>query len=369
MILNVLPYKESYSNGEAGAIALCVKDIHTNSKYRSHDIVVSGTGAENPLTENFRYLSFTKRFFQRKSAAYIERVCKYALSNSVELVEIHNRPNWLMAISKLIDVKLSIYFHNDPLEIKGSKSLKQRLALLKTASSIYCVSEYIKNRFLKDLENYPELTKKVYVAYNMCPKPEKVEIFNKQNLIIFVGRVTKEKGVIELIKSLKYFLPENPSWKLLMIGAPSNVYFGDKSSKFITQARRQFPTQVIYKPRTEYHEVQEWFKAASIAVLPSKWEEPFGRTVLEAINNGCALVTSNKGGIPEIVHDAGIMLDKITPQNIGENIRSLIEDRNLMIDLQNRALKRAAEFAKLDSIGLIDRVRDEILSEVREHAA
>ena len=263
-----------------------------------------------------------------------------------------------------MDVKLSIYFHNDPLEIKGSKTVKERLNILQTAKSVYCVSEFIKNRFLIGLEDYPELKKKIYVTYNMCPKPEKVEIFNKQKIIIFVGRVTKEKGIIELLKSTRYFLPQNPEWKLLIIGAPSNTYFGDNSSKLITKAIKEYPKQVIYKSKTDYRTVQEWFKTSSIAVLPSKWEEPFGRTVLEAVNNGCAVVTSNKGGIPEIISDCGIMVNEVSPKTLAENINALIRDKDLLINLQNKSLKRAEEFSnKYDSIKLIDEVRDKILSD------
>ena len=44
------------------------------------------------------------------------------------------------------------------------------------------------------------------------------------------------------------------------------------------------------------------FKKTSIAVACSRWEEPFGRTSLEASANGCAVIITNKGGLPETVH-------------------------------------------------------------------
>ena len=41
------------------------------------------------------------------------------------------------------------------------------------------------------------------------------------------------------------------------------------------------------------------FKKTSIAVACSRWEEPFGRTSLEASSRGCAVIVSNRGGLPE----------------------------------------------------------------------
>ena len=44
-----------------------------------------------------------------------------------------------------------------------------------------------------------------------------------------------------------------------------------------------------------------YYKKASIAVVCSRWEEPFGRSSLEAAANGCAVIISNKGGLPETI--------------------------------------------------------------------
>ena len=51
----------------------------------------------------------------------------------------------------------------------------------------------------------------------------------------------------------------------------------------------------------DHEKVLSIFKKTSIAVACSRWEEPFGRTSLEASANGCAVVITNKGGLPETV--------------------------------------------------------------------
>ena len=57
----------------------------------------------------------------------------------------------------------------------------------------------------------------------------------------------------------------------------------------------------------KHNEVLNIFKKTSITVACSRWEEPFGRTSLEASANGCAVIITNKGGLPETVTDAKIL--------------------------------------------------------------
>ena len=57
----------------------------------------------------------------------------------------------------------------------------------------------------------------------------------------------------------------------------------------------------------EHNHVINVYKKTSIAVVCSRWDEPFGRTSLEASANGCAVIITNKGGLPETVTDAKIL--------------------------------------------------------------
>ena len=73
----------------------------------------------------------------------------------------------------------------------------------------------------------------------------------------------------------------------------------------------------------KHEEVIKIFKETSIAVACSRWEEPFGRTSLEASANGCAVIITNKGGLPETVTNAKI-LNSLTVNNLEKNINNLI---------------------------------------------
>ena len=84
--------------------------------------------------------------------------------------------------------------------------------------------------------------------------------------------------------------------------------------------------------------VLEIFKKTSIAVACSRWEEPFGRTSLEASASGCAVVITNKGGLPETVTNAKI-LKELNVKNLEKVIKKLIENKKLRKEYQELSIK------------------------------
>ena len=70
-----------------------------------------------------------------------------------------------------------------------------------------------------------------------------------------------------------------------------------------------------------------------ISVVPSHWEEPFGRTSLEAASRGCATILSRKGGLVETI-PYGIYLSRVNQNEIYKKIRYLIENKKTRLDLQ-----------------------------------
>src|SRR5262249_51352820 len=65
---------------------------------------------------------------------------------------------------------------------------------------------------------------------------------------------------------------------------------------------------------------------AAIALVPSIYEEPFGRTAIEAMASRSALVFSRRGGLPEVVGPAGVAIDDVSAQSIAEATLSLAQD-------------------------------------------
>ena len=64
-----------------------------------------------------------------------------------QLIEIHNRPYLVEQITKENEFPISLFFHNDPQEMKGSKLIKERKNILEKCAAVFCVSEFIKKKF------------------------------------------------------------------------------------------------------------------------------------------------------------------------------------------------------------------------------
>ena len=77
---------------------------------------------------------------------------------------------------------------------------------------------------------------------------------------------------------------------------------------------------------------------ASIAVVCSRWNEPFGRTSLEAASRGCGVIISNRGGLRETITD-GIIVNNIAPENFTKNIAKLIINPKLLLKYQVNSFK------------------------------
>ena len=65
-----------------------------------------------------------------------------------DIIEIHNRPMYAQLLTEN-DTNKVLYFHNDPLSMNGSKSVNERLKLLKICSKIYLIAIGPKDRFLR----------------------------------------------------------------------------------------------------------------------------------------------------------------------------------------------------------------------------
>ena len=88
----------------------------------------------------------------------------------------------------------------------------------------------------------------------------------------------------------------------------------------------------------EHKEVINIYKKTSIAVVCSRWDEPFGRTSLEAAANGCAVIISNRGGLPETITN-GRILKQLTVNEIYKNIENLIINSKIRRKYQTLSYK------------------------------
>ena len=126
----ILPYKENFSSDYAGAVSLLLRDTVKLSKYRSNIKIFGNTEFKRDLLKkNYINLPINKTFFQSNSKVYLNQFEKYEINEPSQIIEIHNRPLYVNKIFK-INKNIVLFFHNDPLSMKGSISSKDRIRLL-----------------------------------------------------------------------------------------------------------------------------------------------------------------------------------------------------------------------------------------------
>ena len=318
----LLPYKENFTESYAGAVSLFVHDITKKSIYQKTTQIFGNTKDKKYLSNNYTNLIFDKKFFLSTNKQYVENFINNKKTLNSDLIEVHNRPNYINIIKKKYYNKLFLYFHNDPLSMSGSKKIKERMNLLKNVDKIIFNSEWCRKRFFIDLQNKNYLLKKTHICFQSSSKV-KVDFKKKQKIISFVGKLNLAKGYDLFGDAIIRILNKYPLWK-------SNVYGDEPREKHIFEHKNLN----FYGFRSNKFILNN-LKKTSISVVCSRWEEPFGRTSLEAASRGSAVIITNRGGLPETVPDA-IKLNNLSSNNIYSEIEKLIIDKKKLLALQKK---------------------------------
>ena len=323
----LLPYKENFSPQYPGAVSLFVNETSKNSSYKKDIVVFGATNYKKRFNLKYINIQNKKNPFESQTKLYVNEFIKLQNLYDFSIIEIHNRPSYINILSKKIKNKVfSLYFHNDPLSMNGSKTINERKLLLKTCYKIIFNSNWSKKRFLEGLENKFVNSNKLVVFFQSAKKNSLKVIKNKKKWITFVGKLNRAKGYDIFAKVILKILKKYPDWKAKIIG-------DEKREKIPLNHKNANILGFL-----NHEKVLEIFEKTSIAVACSRWEEPFGRTSLEASANGCAVIITNKGGLPETVTNAKI-LKSLSVKNLEKNLKNLIENKKQRYKLQKLSIE------------------------------
>ena len=132
----LLPYKENFSENYAGAVSIFVKDTIQNSKFFKTSFVFGSMGYKKAFLKNYVNIDLNKSFLQSNSRNYVSKFLEKEKEINSDIIEIHNRPNYIQYLRNIENKKIILYFHNDPLSMNGSSSKKDRLFLLNKIDKI-----------------------------------------------------------------------------------------------------------------------------------------------------------------------------------------------------------------------------------------
>jgi glycosyltransferase involved in cell wall biosynthesis len=321
----LLPYKEDYSSHYAGAVSIFINDTLKLSKYKKNITVYGNTKFKKKLFKNYVNIPLKRKLIQSLSKDYVLNFLKEEEKAKSTLIEIHNRPLYFKYLQNIQYPKKILYFHNDPLEMQGSKKLSERLNLINELDKIIFNSNWSKQRFIHGFDKADRISTKLIVIKQSTNKV-RINLRSKEKLITFVGKLNKSKGYDLFGQAVINILNKHKDWKSVVIGDEprENIDFKHKRLKLLGHI--------------QHTKVLKYLQRTSISVVCSRWEEPFGRTSLEAASRGCAVIISNRGGLPETITD-GITIKNLNVKNIEKKIEKLINNKEYRIKLQFNSLK------------------------------
>lgn len=163
-------------------------------------------------------------------------------------------------------------------------------------------------------------------------------------VILFVGRLTHDKGVLDLASAFDLIARQHPNVVLLLVGAQEDVPFSRIQE--ICQAERERLRYINFTPKPEHY-----MTAADILCLPS-YREGFGMTIIEAAACGVPAVASRIYGITDAVEEGrtGLLIPAGDVMALTQALVKLIMDNGLSQQMGNNARMRALELFSSEKI-------------------
>jgi glycosyltransferase involved in cell wall biosynthesis len=217
---------------------------------------------------------------------------------------------------------------------------------LKNVDVVITISENTKKDIVKYLKYPKEKIKRIYLGVDERFKPlEKTDnVLNKYNIIspyiLYVGTLQPRKNITLFIKAFYKLKRNGIEHKLVVAGGKGWKY--KEIYKTINKLKLQ--KEVIFTGYVEDDDLPYLYNAADLFIYPSLYEG-FGLPLLEAMACGCPVITSNTSSLPEVVGDAGIMIDPYNVDALVGAMREVLSNDNLRENMIKRGLERAKMFS------------------------
>jgi glycosyltransferase involved in cell wall biosynthesis len=306
---------------------------------------------------------------------------KTLVKENYDLILIENTMVPFSMYTKKFGRKVVIHNHWDYInnEIPNCVLKHYKKAAI-NCGGIITVSEYIKKRILTVNDINSE---KIYVLKNCTDlhrfnikidKEEKEKLrekygIGKQDIVlVFTGRISKEKGVIELVQAFKK-LQVKDNVKLVIVGsAKTGETIMNPYTQKVYDEIENIKDKIVFTGYVEYEDMPKIYKMSDIAVLPSVGQDPAPLTIFEAMAAGLPIITTYSGGIPEYANEKCALFSKIDEQiseNLSENMRFLIENEDVRRKMSEQSCLRSKMFSTEkyydNFVEIVEKITEEVL--------
>ncbi|AXI24804.1 glycosyl transferase family 1 [Methanofervidicoccus sp. A16] len=238
-----------------------------------------------------------------------------------------------------------------PNEHKNGKYLIYKLLLpktLRTADKIIADSYNTKKDIIKYFKIPEDKIKVIHLGVDEKYKPlseEEINSIKKKYsinypFILYVGTLEPRKNIPTLIKAYYKLKKQGLPHKLVITGKKGWKY----KSIFETIDKLNLQKDIIFTGYVPEEDLPALYNAADLFVYPSIYEG-FGLPPLEAMACGTPVITSNTSSLPEVVGDAGIMVDPYDVDGLSKAMYEVLTNDGLREELRKKGLERAKLFS------------------------
>lgn len=296
---------------------------------------------------------------------YILQVAKKLSAEECDIVHLHNFSQFVPIIRAFNPkIKIVLHMHCEWLTQLDRTMIERRL---READLVIGCSKYITEKIRC---SFPEFAERCQTLYNgvdvnqfVGKNGKRAKKKNGVKQLLFVGRISPEKGLHVLLDAFKKVVSRYPQTQLIIVGPQGSapiefiVALSDNQKvsglalfyheSYVPHLQRKLPSsvadQVFFTGFVTRRKLISHYQNTDVFIFPSVWDEPFGMPLIEAMATGVPVVATRVGGIKEIVEEGktGILVEPSDASALSEAIRHLFSHENLRKKMGKTARRRA----------------------------
>ncbi|WP_273850184.1 glycosyltransferase family 4 protein [Guptibacillus spartinae] len=294
---------------------------------------------------------------------YVADIKQFIHSNHFDVIHVCNRPLWIEELKAASpNSKFILSVHNE-MFAQGKMTDEEGNQCLSHLSKVVTVSDYIGKTITSRFPTAKGKVQTVYSGVDLSTyhprwtnegRKLREAIRSQLNLtdekiVLFVGRLSKVKGPHILLHSLPEIIEKHPDAHMVFIGSK---WFGENDVnnyvKHLYTLGAMYPENITFIKFVEPKDIPKLYSMADVFVCCSQWQEPLARVHYEAMAAGLPLITSDRGGNPEVIDEGknGYVVHQFDqPEAYAQMIQSLFSSDSLREKLgKNGRLKVEGEF-------------------------
>ena len=326
------------------------------------------------------------------SLGYWRTVARHVRDGGFDLVYLPSFAQHVGIFRRLNpDLRVVLHMHGESLAQLDRKSLEKQL---QDVDLVVGCSDFIADQVRARFPQFSDRCRTVYNGFDtdLFKTADRATTRNSgEHRIVFVGRVSPEKGVHVLLDAFEQVLGRFPDARLDVVGAagslvalPLSYHVGLSHDPEVVKLTRYYGTTVIENIRRQllpggpsyfadlqsrltgklarkvkFHgqlphaDLLHVYQNADLFAFPSVWNEPFGMPIVEAMACGLPVVATRGGGIPEIVEEGatGLLVERGDVAGLSQAMVRMLEDDALRQAFAATGRQRAKALFTWDHIG------------------